>query len=840
MKHKEYFKDFDDFDDDSQQLLMQIYDSKQILNVKAISGGIWKNRNTPAEQPTTQDDYSEDFYGSKGDEGIKLPDLVEFLSRADPSLKFDWTKFKAQQSSMSFPNSYGFSTEIKLSGNIPFSYTNDKGKKVQTNITGLMNKRIDYIEDAPYFSLNIDSKSKYLNCSLIYFYQNTAQYRQQIPLTASKTDFTVNNKYKAVQFSSNNLDDLANLAKNLENDNAWFKELVNRHLLPLLRKEDTVDGLIFLYRSSPDWVLQNLTAEELWAHLITFFNYDENHGFKDASDVLVKTLLGYNSVEKLTFLFDKLNADQAFIKRVYSALDGNVVFQDQELPTKTIFSSFLVSLCYMNMAKCKIRDKVFKIGKDYKIDSNVDSSNDKFKDQYFLQQQEVEHNSYNTGVFSSPYSGPSIGVVDKTDNLDAGYYYHPLELVTLEDVAEATEQETKDAKPTKAEPKKMLVPAIFVKDIAHLTEFKDITDNVRLGVDIIVVALSVASLGSASPLVVLVSALDMAIAGGDVLVLMNEDKFSEEFLDIWNLVVMAGGVATAAPFLVKGLFRTGALVLTRAGRTEVMTFVKTCLMKAMLEKNIANFTGNTVKEIIFGAEALKLANVHFNFAGITRLQEAGVLFAKGMSNDSKTVGYVVFYDGEVIAHGSAKEIREALKDLWKAEKSELKTKLSGLFRNKIFTKYATKFEKKFHLHFDGEIYVGKWSRKDNTPTFWLEGAHNHDVIGTKIQIGPIRNPPGIKSIHNLPNDVPFKANVEIKYNSGVIPKQKTSSFFPKNWNIKRVKEEIALVYDEMLKSGKLFPYDNNKFFHLDSTGRFEIQIEFDKLGNLTSAYPKIN
>lgn len=412
MKHKEYFKGFEAFDDESPQFLKDIY------------------KNTPVGQSTTQDNYSHDFYGLKSDEGILMPDLVAFLRKADPSQKFDWNKFKAQQSSMSFPTPYGFSTEVKLSGNIPFSYTNDEGKKINTNITGLMNKRIDYIESVPYFSLNLDLKSRYINCSIVYFYQNTAQYRQQIPLTASKTDFTINNRYKAVQFSSNNLDDLAHLAKDLENDNTWFKKLVNSHFLPLLRKQTAAEDLIFLYRSSPDWVLQNLTAEELWAHLNIFFNYDENSSFKDASDVFIKTLLAYNSVEKLTFLFDKLSADQAFIKRIYSALDGNAVVQGQEQPAKTIFASFLVSLCYMNMAKCKISNKTFKIGKDYKIDSNVWLSNDKFKDQYFLQQQEKEQISYNSGNFSTIYS-PSIGIVDTTTNLDAGNYYYPLELVTL-------------------------------------------------------------------------------------------------------------------------------------------------------------------------------------------------------------------------------------------------------------------------------------------------------------------------------------------------------------------------------------------------------------------------
>ncbi|MBK7504552.1 MAG: hypothetical protein IPI52_05540 [Bacteroidetes bacterium] len=66
--------------------------------------------------------------------------------------------------------------------------------------------------------------------------------------------------------------------------------------------------------------------------------------------------------------------------------------------------------------------------------------------------------------------------------------------------------------------------------------------------------------------------------------------------------------------------------------------------------------------------------------------------------------------------------------------------------------------------------------------------------------------------------------------------------FPKNWNIDRVKQEIALVYDEMINSGKfeqIKNYRNPQFKALDSTGKFEIIIEFDNLGNITNAYPKI-
>ena len=48
--------------------------------------------------------------------------------------------------------------------------------------------------------------------------------------------------------------------------------------------------------------------------------------------------------------------------------------------------------------------------------------------------------------------------------------------------------------------------------------------------------------------------------------------------------------------------------------------------------------------------------------------------------------------------------------------------------------------------------------------------------------------------------------------------------FPENWNIERVKEEISLVYDEMIKTGFELKWENNKYFGTSSTG-FEIQIE---------------
>ncbi|WP_261975631.1 EndoU domain-containing protein [Olleya sp. ITB9] len=159
-------------------------------------------------------------------------------------------------------------------------------------------------------------------------------------------------------------------------------------------------------------------------------------------------------------------------------------------------------------------------------------------------------------------------------------------------------------------------------------------------------------------------------------------------------------------------------------------------------------------------------------------------------------------------------------------------------RGAALAKYLSKFEKKFHKHFDGEIVVGKWSKRDNTPTFWIKGAHNHTINGSKINIKTIRKPRGVK-FDNLLDDLPFIANVELRYSNRLIPKQKISSFFPKNWDIQRIKEEVALIFDDLVGTGKDFSKPPFKFIGKSSDGTFEILIEFDKFGNITNAYPNI-
>lgn len=91
--------------------------------------------------------------------------------------------------------------------------------------------------------------------------------------------------------------------------------------------------------------------------------------------------------------------------------------------------------------------------------------------------------------------------------------------------------------------------------------------------------------------------------------------------------------------------------------------------------------------------------------------------------------------------------------------------------------------------------------------------------------------------------MPFDALISVRYKQGQwIEKQAKSSMFPKNWDIKRVKEEIAMVYDAMIKSGRyneLKVRKSPQFVGYDSSSRFKILIEFDINGNITNAYPLI-
>lgn len=269
---------------------------------------------------------------------------------------------------------------------------------------------------------------------------------------------------------------------------------------------------------------------------------------------------------------------------------------------------------------------------------------------------------------------------------EEGQMYHPLDMVNLVDYSSGF-------------PIHIQVPVIFVKALASEAELKDINRNIRIGFDFLAIMAGLAiAFTTANPGALALALADITLATGDVAVQdavkeLEKTPEGREFLETWEKIYMVGGVLLAGPALIETVMIKGARLLNFVKTTTSAKFLKTCLLKVLLEIEIANFTKNTVKEIIYGEEALRSSGISFNFAGITRLQEQGVLFIKGIGFDDKVVGYAAVYKGEAIAVGTAKEVREALKELWTTRGVKLAEKLNDLYDVASFvSRYAVKLK----------------------------------------------------------------------------------------------------------------------------------------------------
>ncbi|WP_169711547.1 EndoU domain-containing protein [Nonlabens spongiae] len=114
---------------------------------------------------------------------------------------------------------------------------------------------------------------------------------------------------------------------------------------------------------------------------------------------------------------------------------------------------------------------------------------------------------------------------------------------------------------------------------------------------------------------------------------------------------------------------------------------------------------------------------------------------------------------------------------------------------------------------------------------------------TRIDIPPTARVNELGEIVNLPNDLPFKGKVKIRYRDGWLPKQDNSSLFPQNWTQERILGEVAMAYERNVldKSGLLPPKPNQLFDKYEVDSSFEswsmiLEVKDDIIFN---AYPKL-
>lgn len=219
-------------------------------------------------------------------------------------------------------------------------------------------------------------------------------------------------------------------------------------------------------------------------------------------------------------------------------------------------------------------------------------------------------------------------------------------------------------------------------------------------------------------------------------------------------------------------------------------------------------------------------------------------------------------DMKVIFSGTKKQFDEFAKKVTAAAnkgKEEL-TKLlneaaekakQARVRKNALIRYRHKFDRGFYNHLDGEFNTKFFDRTMESGYKYVDealaaqGGHRGSAIyDKKIGLIEIIDPPGLTKIDDVPDDLPFKAKVEIEYRDGYVPKEADSSMFPKNWSLERIEEEIALVYEKTFLTGEYKlprkPDDLfDKYQYFDGTSQFKIIIEVDDLGQIVNSYPKL-
>lgn len=373
-----------------------------------------------------------------------------------------------------------------------------------------------------------------------------------------------------------------------------FEVIANKFYELIAANKTDASKLLVLYESLPSGCTKLfyekcnkenlLTRLEVINHYHLLFNRDENSWFLDSSSALVKIL---SILANDNYLINYYNQNPSVLKETYSAIDGESKYEGITMRNRTIFTSILTEMMHRYPIKERFVNSTFMYEKNkYLLDSNVLSINDEFIDKIFLKQKENITTTkkipgrYRRDGEAGYYEPEHTEVSSEIRDLHSGYY-HPLDLINFMYEGEL-----------------MVVPAIFIKSISDENEWKEIMLNIRIGINVIALAIGIASLGSASPFLLALAYTDIAYSVIDTGVALAEEELqkTEEgraFLDAWTKVTLGVAVANA-PLLIRTIFTNGARLFLKATQATKDAIGK-MMVKVILEQEILTFAGNTVK-----------------------------------------------------------------------------------------------------------------------------------------------------------------------------------------------------------------------------------------------------
>lgn len=566
----------------------------------------------------------EDFYAGVID-FEKLADHIAKYRRFD----FDYNNYISDKMRTFSIDSYDVTGPISYSVSNPLRVKNENGVKRELDLRARLNKRGGLIKRSQGkfvfdFKLNLRTKNIRYIKQVKYAFSNDLAIEVIAPNYEDYSDFS---KYIGVQ----------------ENDK------VRRKIISVFNDSfrslnDDIPRLKWLYEEAPQFVLQQRGDALLIEDLKKLLQYDLEatlSWFKDSSGAVMKILTGFQNPKVLYDYFDK---HPEVILALYSAINDDSY--------KMALGTLMTTLSYVFASPEKQKQISFTIGKDYTLDSNLFI--DKGQKRINLQQLKYEYKSVSV---ERPAEDATVTIKSrKTVEIPKSQtQFHPLDLVRLRnDKTGETE----------------LVCALQVKVLSDKAEWKTVIEVTNAVITVIgILASVVALLVGATGVAAVIAIAELAVSLGDLTFLLKRANLdgTEEgdwFLEHWEKISLSVGVLSIGSALHQGFIKHGPRVLGRLSKIRNISSINVRKHIEALLTQIQVELYFTFREglVLVGFEPFSLLAKRFGDSLAQKMRRFGVQLTTQTGDKEKIRALV--YQGQNIAEGSDKELKEALKKMF--------------------------------------------------------------------------------------------------------------------------------------------------------------------------------
>ncbi|SFN64397.1 Papain fold toxin 1, glutamine deamidase [Chryseobacterium oleae] len=632
MNRKKYFQNYDDFDEESQSMLW-VFQNKVLKKIPQQNNSLAKATQIADKVSNISESLSE-VTAWITDEYVDLEAFVLRIKAANRGMNDYQFSYNPQELESNIEHK---SVQNKNNGFIQLKiYRNPKIGNVSVK---WKDSRI---------TQKIDPRNKKIYYRLHFYYVNSRE-------TAFVLETFLYQDFRDLNILLNYGD-----VDQYEADYNYFLQ----NFANAVRNEKSAERLKFIYENIPESILSGISRfvdnEVFFEHLDILSKDDDSDIFKDSSTAVIQIFKAFGNPIPILNYFRE---NPSKLNRIYYNLDKSSELNGKLLSNRMILANImLVFSMFSKNVKQKKTAQTFTIGKGFKINSNIleggifQNNDDNYRDTFFLQQQKEEQRN----VKVIPKEGNPNEQETVITDLDDGAQYHPLDMVYLID--SSGEREVS-----------YFVPAIYIKALADEREWEVVLQNIRIAADIVAVILGLLTLPTGNPYFLLLAIADISLAGADLTIQAFKEEIlkyegGKEFLEAWEKIYVYGGSALIAANIAGGFYLGAARLLTKIAEGEVKNYLKSLVIKVVLETNITNFTEDSIKLLSSGKEAFFDSNYLLRLVPVQRLIDKGVLIISGKATESRSYlkEYVFIYKGEKIAAGSAAEINKKLAGALKA------------------------------------------------------------------------------------------------------------------------------------------------------------------------------